>query len=198
MKIEASRTIIEEAITLLNQKLTQWEIYHLLQLMNYHSILFDIPVHLVKLFPFIPIHLVKLFFLLICDLPTDSNWDRNKWDTCTRTSPWSQANSCSPVDEGNYNSNEYDWCSLTRKLRSEKIFAFCLNVQTNWLPNESHTNVPHPIIRRNNNSTRSYQIKALSQSWSNLKELKCPRATYLFLHKNTGRHNKPICNTCPG
>ena len=53
---------------LLNQKLTQWEIYHLLRLTNNHSILFDIPIHLVKLFPFIPIHLVKLFFVLICDL----------------------------------------------------------------------------------------------------------------------------------
>ena len=178
--------------TLLNQKLIQWEIYHCSYLQI--IILFSLTI-----LPFHGNTLSKIVFSsslwFVLQIP---NWDRNKWKTSTRTSQRSQAKSCSSVDGGNYNPNEYAWCSLTKKLTQRRFWPFCLHVHTSWLPNESHTNVPDPIFKRNNNSRRGYQIQTLSQTWSDLKELQCPRVTYLFFHKNAGRYHKPISNTCPG
>lgn len=71
---------------------------------------------------------------------------------------------------------------LQRKLSSEKIFPLFTCTHQLAPKRVSHTQkCPWSYFQRNNNSTRGYQIKTLSQTWSELKELQCQGShTYFF------------------
>lgn len=74
----------------------------------------------------------------------------------------------------------------------ENFFPFVYVYTPAGSLNESHThkNVPDPIFKRNNNSTRA-NVKTLLRPWSELKELQCPWShTYFFTKIQAGTTNQ--------
>ena len=80
---------------------------------------------------------------------------------------------------------------LQRNWAQRKFWPFCLHVHTSWLPNESHTNVPDPIFKRNSNSTRGYQIKLFLRPEVNWRNYSVQGShTYFFTKIQAGTINQ--------